>query len=205
MKERNLKNVQGMSKRDTVNYMLSNLLPSMADVHGGTNLTLPFACGKTRVYFRAGALEHLETMRLDYYTSHTVAIQRWIRNIHARCQFMRMKETAIKMQALARCRMEMQRYRRQKAAVLSLQCWCRGEKAKATLKELRFIRFVIKIQSRQVLCVHSLLLLPHFLTDFIFHSDIDFERHGRGGALCDSSVLRCLSSTPFEIERKRLP
>jgi myosin heavy subunit len=152
MNQRDMKNVQGMSKRDTVNYMLSNLLPSMAEMHGGTNLTLPFACGKTRVYFRAGALEHLETMRLDYYTGHTVVIQRWIRKIHARCHFMRMKETAVKMQALARCRIESQHYRRQKAAVLSLQCWCRGEKAKGTMKELRFIRSVIKIQSRQVLC-----------------------------------------------------
>ena len=156
MNERDLKNRQGMNKRDSVNYMLSNLLPSMADLHGGTKPTLPFACGKTRVYFRAGALERLEMMRLDYYTHRTVVIQRWIRQIHARCHFMRMKETAIKIQALARCRIESQRYRRQKAAVLSLQCWCRGERAKATMKELRFTRCVIKIQSRQVLCVHTL-------------------------------------------------
>jgi hypothetical protein len=39
--------------------------------------------------------------------------------------------------------------------VLSLQCWCRGETAKATMKELRFQRSVIKIQSRQVLCVST--------------------------------------------------
>jgi myosin-5 len=175
MNKRDLRNVQDMSKRETVNYMLSNLLPSVADLHGGANLTLPFACGKTRVYFRAGALEHLETMRLDYYTNHTVAIQRWIRKIQARGRFIRMKDTAVKMQALARCRIESQRYRRQQAAALSLQCWCRGTKAKGTMKDLRFNRSVIKIQSRQVLAfVFFTFFLQHFLT-FLFSTRIQIS------------------------------
>jgi len=148
MTDHDLKNMNGMDKKDTVNYMLANLLPSMADVHGGTNLSLPFACGKTRVYFRTGALEHLETMRLDYYTKHTVVIQRWIRKIQAQARFLRMKDAAIQMQTFARCRIELQRYRTQQGAVLSLQCWCRGIKATEAVKELRTIRAVTLIQAR---------------------------------------------------------
>ncbi len=149
MTKHNLKNIVGMDKKDAVNYMLSNLLPSMADVqHGGTNLTQPFACGKTRVYFRTGALEHLETMRLDYYTTHTVVIQRWIRKIQASSHFLKMKDAAIQMQTFARCRIEMNRYRTQQAAALSLQCWCRGMKATEMVKELRMIRAVTLIQAR---------------------------------------------------------
>jgi myosin-5 len=170
MNKRDLRNVQDMSKRDTVNYMLSNMLPSVADLYGGANLTLPFACGKTRIYFRAGALEHLETMRLDYYTNHTVVIQRWIRKIQARDRFLRLKDTAVRMQALARRRIESHCYRGQQAAALSLQCWCRGKKAKETMKDLRCSRSVIKIQSRQVLSLCLLtFLLHHILTFVCFH------------------------------------
>ena len=159
-----MKNMEGMGKRDTVNYMLSNLLPSMAEMHGGDSLAMPFACGKTRVYFRSGALEHLETLRLDYYTRRVVTIQRWIRKIQAKTRFLRMKETAIKVQALARGRIEWQRHRQQKAAALSLQCWVRGIKATASVEELRKNRAVVIIQSRYVLvsmdiacCVFSFL------------------------------------------------
>ena len=177
MTKHDLKKINGMDKQDAANYMLSNLLPSMGDVHGGTNLTLPFACGKTRVYFRTGALEHLETLRLDHYTKHTVVIQRWIRKIQGRSRFLRMKNAAIQMQAFGRCRIESRRHRTKQAAVLSLQCWCRGMQAIETVKELRMIRAVTTIQSRYVDsvccgCAVCLVVFHHLSTSFFSSTQI---------------------------------
>lgn len=39
----------------------------------------PYACGKTRIYFRTGALEHLEVKREKYYGVTATIIQRFIR------------------------------------------------------------------------------------------------------------------------------
>jgi len=39
----------------------------------------PYACGKTRIYFRTGALEHLEEKREQYYGVTATIIQRFIR------------------------------------------------------------------------------------------------------------------------------
>jgi myosin heavy subunit len=39
----------------------------------------PYACGKTRIYFRTGALEYLEVKREQYYGVTVTIIQRFIR------------------------------------------------------------------------------------------------------------------------------
>jgi myosin heavy subunit len=39
--------------------------------------TTPFACGKTKVYFNAGAQERLETLRTNYFERKVLVIQAW--------------------------------------------------------------------------------------------------------------------------------
>lgn len=76
-----LENVNEMSLPDKIVYLLTNLFMPMFHGNDSTISTMPFACGKTKVYLRAGALNHLETMRYRFYVSRAVLIQTWFRDI----------------------------------------------------------------------------------------------------------------------------
>mmetsp|Transcript_22722 Transcript_22722/g.30067 ORF Transcript_22722/g.30067 Transcript_22722/m.30067 type:complete len:1036 (-) Transcript_22722:432-3539(-) len=61
-----------------------------------------YESGKTRVYFRTGALEHLESKRIKAMSEHASNINKMIRGFIARASFPRLREKAIAAQALAR-------------------------------------------------------------------------------------------------------
>lgn len=140
--------MSGIPVKDAVQYMLSNLLYSMVEEHPNGTLTLPFACGKTRVYFRAGALEHLETKRLDYYTQRVVTIQAWTRKLQAVNKMEEVRAAVIKIQATARGRLEWKHYRKQQHASIALSSWFRGRQATFLVQSMRKQRAATVLQSR---------------------------------------------------------
>jgi myosin heavy subunit len=136
-----------VSDKEAVQYMLSNLLLPMVEEQANGKIKIPFACGNTRVYFRAGALEHLETKRLDYYTQRVIFIQNWIRRIQAQERFQRMRDASISIQRIARGRLEMQRYREEQQACILLATWVRGRQATALVQSLREDRAATVVQN----------------------------------------------------------
>ena len=137
----------GVPVKDAVHYMLSNLLFSMVEEHANGTLTLPFACGNTRVYFRTGALEQLETKRLDYFTTRAVVIQKWIRRIQGETRYGAMRQAATQLQKVARRRLEYQRYQQKQKAVIFLETWVRGRQATKLVHQIRQDRAATLLQT----------------------------------------------------------
>lgn len=64
---------------------------------------LPYACGKTCVYFRAGAVQHLETLRQDLYFEKATTIQSWYRAKSQEAKYHLLQTSIVCMQSLYRC------------------------------------------------------------------------------------------------------
>ena len=107
-----------------------------------------FACGKSRIYFKAGALEQLEARRMDKLGVLATAIQRVVRGFVAKSVFTRLKITAIAVQALARRNIARSGLLKAQAAITTLSCWIRIVFAKSKLVTFRRIRACTAIQTR---------------------------------------------------------
>jgi myosin-5 len=107
-----------------------------------------FACGKSRIYFKTGALEQLEARRMAKLGVLASSIQRSVRCFIAKSVFTRLKTTAINMQALARRNIARSGLLEAQAATTMLSCWIRIVFAKAKLVYLRRNKACITIQTR---------------------------------------------------------
>jgi len=73
-----MKSADAREKQD-VKALLSYLLEPLEVVSNSGEITKAFVCGNTRVYFRVGALEHLESERLTAYDRFATKIQSRVR------------------------------------------------------------------------------------------------------------------------------
>eukprot|EP00977_Amphora_coffeiformis_P010868 scaffold2554_cov156-Amphora_coffeaeformis.AAC.5 len=118
----------------------------VSPIKGGT-LRAPFTIGKTRVYFRTGALEYLENARNENIGYFPTIIQKSYRMSPVRRNFLRQRKAAIKIQALIRGFVWKKRVERMPSCALTIQCWGRVVIAK---KRLRKHKSALKIQRRWV-------------------------------------------------------
>lgn len=117
--------------RHEVESLLMNLLCVT------TRQDMPFALGKTKVYFRAGALERLESIRIEYFSTRAIVLQSWTRTIQAFTRYRSMRIAAISIQARWRGHFKYSRYHNIKNAALVLQCGTRCFFAVRRLKRRR--------------------------------------------------------------------
>eukprot|EP00581_Thalassiosira_minuscula_P009908 CAMPEP_0183708778 /NCGR_PEP_ID=MMETSP0737-20130205/4981_1 /TAXON_ID=385413 /ORGANISM="Thalassiosira miniscula, Strain CCMP1093" /LENGTH=1321 /DNA_ID=CAMNT_0025936715 /DNA_START=22 /DNA_END=3987 /DNA_ORIENTATION=- len=113
-----------------LNYLLVGIT---AESHLGR--VEPFSCGKTNVYFRAGALEMIETIRQDYYAKSAIQIQALIRSVQTRRRFRTLKRGMIRFQAEVRCWLVQATFARKVQSAVTIQCFIR--KCLATKELLR--------------------------------------------------------------------
>ena len=109
---------------------------------------MPYALGKTKVYFRAGALERLESIRLEYFSSRAIVIQTWARLIMAGKRYEEMRFACIAIQARGRAHLEAKAFRKKQRAAVILQCAVRCLFAVWELEWRRENRAVTVIQSQ---------------------------------------------------------
>jgi myosin-5 len=95
-----------------------------------------FVMGKTRTYFRAGALEYLENERLKRLGVWAVVIQSNARKIAARSRYLKLKAMVLVEQSYVRMRIARRSYRKLRAASIVAQCWYRCILAVRTLDRL---------------------------------------------------------------------
>jgi myosin-5 len=107
-----------------------------------------FVMGKTRAYFRAGALEFLEGERLRYLGKFAVTIQTSVRTFVARTKFVRYKHALIALQSYHRQGLQRKVYQTQKCSAISVQCWYRTICAAQTIYHLRRKKKSTMIQTR---------------------------------------------------------
>lgn len=146
--------------------LLNHLLSGMtADTHQGKVKT--FACGKTRVYFRAGALESIETTRQEYYSESAIILQTWIRALPLRRRFLTLKRGVSLLQSGVRSYFVRKRYSGKVQSIVTLQCFIRKFLLEKEIVRRRKERVSTALQARQV----SLLSFI-FLTDSLSMSHI---------------------------------
>ena len=112
-----------------------------------------FVCGKSRVYFKAGALEFLEAKRIQKLSELATSIQRIARGFIAQSHYFRMQDASIYLQSLARRNKARTGLFQACFAVTTVSCWVRCLGAQKELLRLRKERASTLIQTRYVLLI----------------------------------------------------
>ena len=123
--------------REAVEKLLDEVLKSMETSAEDGTVTKAFAVGKSRVYFRQGALEYLEAGRLKALGVYAVEIERIVRGFLARSEFLYKKDCAITLQSVVRCHIARSQFVEKKVAATAISCWVRCINAKVELVRLR--------------------------------------------------------------------
>ena len=126
-----------MKTRKSVELLLSMALKELEYDRGDGVTVRAFVIGKSRAYFRAGALEYLEGERLKFLGKWATDIQRIGRGYVRRSQYIRARVMAVTMQSHLRKRIARRQYKIIRAAAVRVQCWHRVLFASTTLYHLR--------------------------------------------------------------------
>ena len=127
----------GVDERKDVETLLDEVLKSMETTSKDGTVIKAFAVGKSRVYFRQGALEYLEAGRLKALGVYAVQIERIVRGFLARSAFLDKKDCAITLQSVVRCHIARSQFLEKKDAATAVSCWVRCVNAKIELVRLR--------------------------------------------------------------------
>uniref|UniRef100_A0A7S1V6W2 Myosin motor domain-containing protein n=1 Tax=Grammatophora oceanica TaxID=210454 RepID=A0A7S1V6W2_9STRA len=134
--------------KQDVDDLLTHALKPMQTKKGGTIIVKAFVIGRTRAYFRAGALEFLEAERLRGLGRWAVAIQRIVRGFVARTAFLLKRNAAIRAIAHMRQFITRRRYLKLRRACIVGQCWIRVKRAIRLVWAMRRAKSVTDIQTR---------------------------------------------------------
>jgi myosin heavy subunit len=111
-------------------YVLSrSRLQSLSKKSRAGTRTMPFTCGKTKAYFKAGCKERLEVLRLEYFHKKAISLQRAARRLLAMVRFSKARSSVIRLQAVARMVKESKRFSQKRRAATCLAAWTRGRLA----------------------------------------------------------------------------
>jgi myosin heavy subunit len=133
--------------QEKVEFLLSRWLKSLSKKNRDGTRAMPFACGKTMVYFKAGAQERLEVLRIGYFHKAAAAIQALARKTIAMRQLSRARSSACTLQRFAFLVIDRAAFQRKRRAATRLASWVRGRLAIALRMELRKVRAATTIQS----------------------------------------------------------
>ena len=157
--------------RDDVETLLSNALKCLEAEKNGV-VVRAFVIGKTRAYFRAGALEHLESERLKGLSDWAVEIQRLGRGFTRRSQYVKMRRSAIMAVAKIRAFVARRKYLRLRYSCIVLQCWTRCNMAAVKLDQLRRDHMATMIQTHWRMKVAEAMLKRHIAATVLIQSII---------------------------------
>ncbi len=141
-------NCKEKDEKETVTSMMANLLAEFNVDVSDNSSSSAFEVGKSRIYFKAGALEHLESRRLRKLGVLATKIQRIVRGFVAYSQYNRLLDTTITIQSLVRRNLARASLLRACYAVTSISCWIRCVFAKVELLRLRKNKASTLIQTR---------------------------------------------------------
>lgn len=144
-----LQATRDMELEDKVYLMVSNLFAPLIERFGDTaDFSMPFACGKTKVFFRSGALENLESLRHDWFSKRAITLQRWNRKLRNEHRYIGFRKAVIRMQALQRTHLTRSLYRERKRKATSIQSWVRLISARSRYQQSKKAVTVLVAWSR---------------------------------------------------------
>jgi len=163
--------------KECTDILLSKVLKDDSEIVVGGRIAVPYACGKTRVFFRSGCQEVLESRRMELLSGAAATIQRWYRTLMAHRGFKLAKLATSRLQANWRSKLAQKAYKEEKAAITMLQNRTRTFLAKQEVQHRKEEKASVLIQSRYV----NLKPYPPFnmilsvILIFIFNCYIDSE------------------------------
>jgi len=119
--------------RGQVDQLMQKLL---AKYENGSD-KVPYALGKTRIYFRAGTLEYLEAQRMGAFSDHAILLQKCIRGFIAFRAFVKLRKACVRIQSQLRAHIATKQYRRFRASSIIIQCFVRCAQSGKKLISLR--------------------------------------------------------------------
>ena len=136
-------------ENDTENAVVMLMKETLKDFEGESDSeSEAFACGKSRVYFKTGALEFLESKRMLKLGVLATSIQRIARGFMAQSAYLNLIDASIYLQSLARRNKARNDLLRACFAVTTISCWARCIRARNELCTLRRARSSTMIQTR---------------------------------------------------------
>ncbi|TMW66871.1 hypothetical protein Poli38472_011987 [Pythium oligandrum] len=106
-----------------------------------------YQVGLTRVYFREGILEKLETMRAQALRKYAIVLQRNIRGFVVRRRFLRKKKSIVVVQKYWRRYVMRKRFLAIKKGVVSLQARVRGGQARRQFVNMKLAHYIVRFQA----------------------------------------------------------
>jgi myosin heavy subunit len=148
MEPGHLQATRDMELQDKVYLLASILFAPLIERFGDTDFPMPFACGKTKVFFRSGALENLESLRHDWFSTRAIVLQRWNRKLRNEHRFINFRKAVIKMQAFQRSYLARSLWRKRKQEATSIQSWVRLLNARSRYQQSKKAATVLATWSR---------------------------------------------------------
>jgi myosin heavy subunit len=136
MLEKDFADISDMEQKEKVGHILTKWLRPLSKESRSESRTMPFACGKTKVFFKAGAQDRLEELRIHYFKISALTIQAWTRKHAAMEIFDRAKRNVCIMQAFSRMAIARVKLQQQRRAATLLTAWVRGRWCVALLKDM---------------------------------------------------------------------
>jgi myosin heavy subunit len=118
--------IKELEPHDRAQLILTILFAPCIERFRGSDFAMPFSCGYTKVYFRAGALEALEIDRQTLFSREATRIQKWVRMTVYQSKFHRMTRGFSRLQAVRRMQPVAVGFRLQKAAATKIQAALRS-------------------------------------------------------------------------------
>ena len=141
--------IADLELQEKVRYVLTKWLKPMSKKNRNGTRTMPFACGKTKVFFKPGAQDCLEHMRLQYYERSSRIIQTWFRRISAIRLRALLKTSLIKIQSCARLFLVKSRLEKQRRATTVISAWIRCRIARVEFDSKRNSAILIQCYYRR--------------------------------------------------------
>jgi myosin heavy subunit len=146
MQERGVQRIGTM--HHTVEYALSNLLRSASRKNRDGSTTMPFSCGKSSIYFKAGAQERLEILRTEHLSKKATVIQSWLKTGAFMERVGRSRRSATKIQKLWRRALEISGYKSKKRSATKIQSQHRARGPRKHFHAARDAAIVIQKATR---------------------------------------------------------
>jgi myosin-5 len=197
--------IADLELQEQVRYVLTKWLKPMSNKNRNGTRTMPFACGKTKVFFKPGAQDCLEHMRLQYYERSSRIIQTWFRRISAMKLRALLKASLIKIQSYARMFLVNSCLEKQRRAVTAISAWIRCRLARIEFESKRNSAILIQCYYRRwkdLTSFHavqrSVILIQATVRMSLLR--IDLKRHHDA-----ATVVSCwLRNRWYKIELKRV-
>lgn len=138
-----------MERQDKVKHVLSKWLKPLSRKNRDGTRTMPFACGKTKVFFKPGAQDRLENLRRQFYERSSRKIQTWFRGIAAVNLLTLRRQSMFTIQSFCRMALVKVHLEKQKMASTFLCAWIRCRWAVSDFRTQRAQAIMIQSATRR--------------------------------------------------------